>query len=118
MANSPSKKETGTTVSDLYKTDKATWEYVTIPEENALGEKHPEIRLNQEVFEPGKTYLVPKQVADYVRERLRVYVKSCVRILSPKRDFDALKAVPVGSAGGNVTQVASDSALASNFQHE
>ena len=70
-------------------TDKKDWVYLTIPEENALGEKHDTMGLNTHYFEAGQTYLVPKEVYDTITERLKVYARACVRVLQPKRDYDA-----------------------------
>lgn len=88
---------------DPWKTDQATWQYVTIPQENALGEVHAKLSLNRHEFFAGQTYLVPKEAAESLTERLHVYNKSCIRILQPRRDFDALSKIPLGnSSAGNV----------------
>lgn len=96
----------GLTVNDAYKTDQETWEYVTIPAENALGNAHDNIGLNKETFVAGQTYKVPAPIAAYLKERLREYAKSCVRVLQPKRDYKAEQAVSIGtSSGGAFTPV-------------
>src|SRR5690349_10198079 len=77
-------------------TDQSTWEFITIPEENALGERHDSMSLNSHVFEPGKTYRVPPKVAETMRDRLKVYARACVRVLQPKRDVDAERRVAIG----------------------
>lgn len=78
-----------TTVDELLASDRSTWEYVTIPKENALGETHATISNNKLQFKAGETYFIPKPIADDVRERLHVYARSCVRTLQPRRDFSA-----------------------------
>jgi hypothetical protein len=83
---------------DPWKTDKSTWQYVAVPPENALGEVHANMGINKDVFEAGKTYLLPEKMADTLRERLSVYARSQVRILQPKRDSVAENAVAIGSA--------------------
>jgi len=99
------------TMADLYKTDKATWEYISVPEENVLGEVHADIVINTERFRAGQTYLVPKLVAETVRERLKTYQRSCMRIMSPKKDTAAEQAVAVGSANATVPVVADASLI-------
>lgn len=86
-------------------TPKDNWEYVAIPQENALGEQHATMGINDKVFEAGKTYHVPPKTAHTLRERLKVYNRSCVRVLQPRRDYDAERAVSIGSAnpGGTYT---------------
>lgn len=98
---------------DVWKSDRSTWEYVAIPAENALGERHASIGLNKDNFEPGKTYMVPAKVAEFLRDRLHVYAKSCVRILQPKRDYAAENAVAVGSA--NASQIGAQPVDASHI---
>lgn len=95
--------------SDPWQSDKDTWQYISVPAENALGEVHASIGLNQHYFHAGQTYLVPKEVAESVQERLHVYARSCVRILQPRRDFDALSKVPLGSASSTSVQHADPS---------
>lgn len=67
-------------------TEQKNWEYVNIPEEDALGMKHATIRLNTHEFEAGETYLVPPPVAVFIKERLKVYNRQCVRTLQPRRN--------------------------------
>lgn len=102
------------TNTDPWKSDQTTWEFVSIPDEDALGYAHPPIGLNAHSFEAGKTYKVPPQVAAFVRERLKAYQRATVRVMSPKRDFAAEQAVAVGSANArNTTPVGSDLGAAS-----
>lgn len=93
---------------DPWETDKTNWEYVSIPEENALGQKHDTIGLHglntSHLFEAGQTYFVPAQVAAYVKDRLKVYNRSVVRILQPNRDVSAERAVSIGSVSGGSAQ--------------
>lgn len=81
----------------VWDTDKKNWEYISIPEENALGEAHCSMGLNQHQFDPGQTYLVPPEVARTLKDRLKVYAKSCVRVLQPKRDYESENQVATGS---------------------
>lgn len=92
MANLPAKQ------IDPWKTDKEGWEYIAIPEENALGERHASIGLNRNSFEAGQTYLVPPPVATFIKERLKVYNRACIRQLQPNRDIAAENAVAVGTS--------------------
>jgi len=80
-------------------TEKTNWEYVSVPEENALGERHDTISINGRWFwAPGTTTLTPPMTAKTVKERLRAYARGCVRILQPKRDTEAERLVAVGTA--------------------
>lgn len=82
---------------DPWKTPKETWVYVTIPEEDATGLKHPPIGLNKIEFRAGETYHLPKAIAAFVAERVKVYAKSVVRLFSPQVDRVALREVAVGT---------------------
>lgn len=81
-----------------WQTDQKDWEYISIPAENALGEKHDTMGLNSHYFEAGKTYLVPPKVAETIKERLAVYAKACVRVLQPRRDYVSEQQVAIGSS--------------------
>jgi len=91
--------------ADPWKSDQDKWEFVSIPDEDVLGNPYPSIGLNSHVFEPGKTYKLPSQVADYVKDRLKAYNRSCTRLLSPKRDLDAERRVATGTAPAGITAV-------------
>lgn len=98
-------------------TDKKNWEWVTIPRENSLGEKHAEIILNgKHEFTAGNKYLVPPAVADYITERLAIYARACVRILQPRRDYSAENQVDrfgtARSLGGARDAAASEDVIA------
>lgn len=71
---------------------------MSVPAENALGNAHDNISLNRHLFEAGQTYKVPPQVAETVRDRIKVYNRSCVRLLQPRRDYESENAVSIGSA--------------------
>ena len=90
---------------DPWKTDKSNWEYVSIPSENAIGEVHANLSISgphqYHLFEAGKTYLVPPIVATTLRERLRAYMQSRIRVYSPTRDMKSVNEqarMGVGSA--------------------
>lgn len=83
---------------DPWKSDKETWQYVTVPDEDPLGKKFPNIGLNAHTFSAGETYLVPKEVADYIKDRTKVFNRSCIRLLQPNADMKSIGEVSVGSA--------------------
>lgn len=83
---------------DPWTTSQETWEFVTIPEEDPLGTKFHSISLNKQYFDAGKTYKVPPPVAVFLRDRIRVYNKSCVRLLQPNVDMKSISEVAVGTA--------------------
>lgn len=87
---------------DVWETPQETWEFVTLPDEDPLGKGFPTISLNKDTFEPGKKYLVPPQVASYINERIKVFNRSCVRLLQPNADMKSIGEVNVGSAHTNV----------------
>lgn len=107
MAETKPKVET----KDPWQTPKETWQYVTVPDEDPLGHAHPTVSLNKHVFEPGKTYLLPPQVAEYVTDRVRVYARSCVRQLQPNVDLKSLREVAVGTANSTASQYTSGAQL-------
>lgn len=74
-------------------TPKDTWENVHVPKENVLGEPHDTMSINNHVFEPGQTYLVPPKIAETLKERLSTYNRGIRRRLMPNRDFEAERAV-------------------------
>lgn len=82
---------------DAWKTAPETWEFVTVPDEDPLGKEFPDISLNKNVFSAGETYNLPAQVAAYVKDRIKVFNRSCVRLLQPNRDIAAENAVYFGS---------------------
>lgn len=82
---------------DPWKTPKESWQYVTVPEEDATGLKYPPIGLNKIEFKAGETYHVPQAIAAYVTERIKAYNKSVVRLFSPAVDRAALREVAVGT---------------------
>lgn len=87
----------GETLAELMKTDKSTWVMSSIPAEDIVGSAHPSVTLNGYTFEAGKTYLVPKRVADYINDRVKVFAKSCIRLFRPNLDTDAQMRVSMGS---------------------
>jgi len=86
----------------VWDSPKDTWEYITIPAENAIGETHAPVTNNRHKFEAGNTYLVPPAVAEDVRDRLKVYAKASVRVLQPKRDYDAERKVSTYGSSGSI----------------
>lgn len=74
---------------DAWETPKETWEFVTVPDEDPLGKTFPNISLNKHIFEAGQTYNLPPQVAAYVKDRIKVFNRSCVRLLQPNVDLKA-----------------------------
>jgi len=67
---------------------KATHRYVTIPDTDLFDMPHTPIVINGTPYGPGTHYL-ESELAGTVEERLRVHTRANVRILQPKRDFDA-----------------------------
>lgn len=84
-------------VQDPWQSPKETWQFVTVPDEDPLGMKYPNISLNKTIFEAGQTYQVPPPVAQYVNERIKVYNRSCVRQLQSNVDRKSLQEVAVGT---------------------
>lgn len=83
--------------ADVWASPQETWEFVTVPDEDPLGKGFPDISLNKHVFSAGQSYTVPAQVAAYVKDRIKVFNRSCVRLLQPNRDIAAENAVYFGS---------------------
>jgi len=85
---------------DPWSTDKATWQFVTIPDRDLTDQKYPPIWLNKIEFQSGQTYSVPPPVAQYLNDRIRAYNRSVTRLFSPARDMDAVNAQSVGTQAG------------------
>lgn len=83
---------------DPWTTSQEGWEYVSIPEEDPLGTKFHSISLNKNYFDAGQTYKVPPPVAMFLRDRIKVYNKSCVRLLQPNVDLKSINEVQTGGA--------------------
>lgn len=92
----PKKQTTGPV--DPWETSKETWQYVTLPDEDPTGLKFPTITLNKISFSAGQTYHVPPPVAEFVKERIKAFNRSVVRLFQPGVDRKALQEVAVGSA--------------------
>jgi len=91
-------KETKPVVTDPWESPQETWLYVTIPDEDPLGQVFPNVSLNKHIFTANNTYHVPPAVAAYLNERIKVFNRSCVRLLQPTVDRKALQEVAVGTA--------------------
>jgi hypothetical protein len=72
-----------TTIAEQYATPKDTWQYVTLPDEDPLGKPFPTIRLNKEAFERGQSYNLPAPIAVIIKDRIKEFNRSCVRLLQP-----------------------------------
>lgn len=81
--------------------DKASWVFVTVPVEDAIGNAHHDLWLNKDCYKAGQAHLVPPDVAVTLNERLRVNAKAAVRVLQPRRDMEAVNAVGIGSVAGH-----------------
>ncbi len=83
--------------SNAWDTPRETWEYVTVPEEDALGKTFPRVTLSgphtEHAFEAGQTYHIPSQVAEYVKDRIKVFNRGCVRLIQSNLDTKAQLAV-------------------------
>jgi len=90
---------------DPWKSDQETWQYVTLPDEDPLGKKFPNIGLNANTYKGGETYLVPPQVADYIKDRIKVFNRSCIRLLQPNADMKSINEVSAGSASSPNSQL-------------
>lgn len=97
-------------VVDPWKSEKTNWEYVTIPAENAIGEVHADISISgpsqYHLFKHGETYLVPPIYAATIKDRLRAYMASRIRVYSPSRDMSAVTAQ--GKSGVGSAQLGTD----------
>jgi hypothetical protein len=105
---------------DVWHTSKETWEYVSIPAENAIGEVHANLSISgpnqMHIFEAGNTYLVPPIYATTLKERLKAYQSAKIRVYSPTRDMVAVNAqakMGVGSAQAGGEQISHDPSMVS-----
>ena len=89
--------KTAVTPVDPWETDKATWQYASVPAEDPLGKTFPTVRLNKYEFKAGETYHLPKEVAAYVNDRVTKFNRSCVRLLQPEMAAEGIKRSADGS---------------------
>lgn len=87
-----------TTIAEFYATPKETWQYVTLPDEDPLGKKFPKIMLNKEVFEAGQTYNLPTPIATYLKDRIKIFNRSCTRLLQPDMAQDGIVRTAEGAS--------------------
>lgn len=80
--------------------------YVTVPETDLFGMKHPGVRLNVESYEAGQTYFLDNERAKTIEDALKGYEQSTRRILQPRQDDKALADVARGSQRGGMERVA------------
>jgi hypothetical protein len=73
------------TMTEAMRSDKADWEFVTIPKEDAIGNPHCGVGLNQEHWGPG-THQVPPVIAEFINARLAILDRQTRRILLPRQD--------------------------------
>lgn len=71
--------------------------YITVPEDNKLGNPHPGAAINQDRFEAGKTYYVHPDIAEELQERLEIYDEHTLRLLLSRVNKKALR--QLGQAG-------------------
>lgn len=94
-----------TTIAELYTTPQETWQYVAIPTEDPLGKPFPSIYLNKEKYDAGQTYHMPPQIASFVNERIKIFNRSCVRLLQPDMAQDGIVRTADGAAARMPTLV-------------
>jgi hypothetical protein len=73
---------------------KATHRYVTVPDIDMFNMPHPGVRINHENYGPG-TYYLDKERADTVEKCLDDYEVGNRRLLQPRQDANAIRAVEV-----------------------
>src|SRR5271154_1678033 len=83
---------------DPWDTPEETWQFVTIPDEDFLGKRFPSISLNKFTLQAGQTSKVPAQIAAYFNDRIKVFNKSCVRLLQPNADLKSINEVATGTS--------------------
>lgn len=66
--------------------DKSNWEYVSVPSEDVLAHQAPQFSNNKDIYYPGQTYLLPPDKAADLKDRIREWTRSRVRILQPGVD--------------------------------
>lgn len=70
---------------------KQSQEYIAIPTEDPLGFPFPTIRINLQEFAPGQTYLLEKELAFSVKDRIRAYTRGITRQMQANRDMRAVR---------------------------
>lgn len=75
-------------------------EYVTMPESDVLDRKFPIIRVNHRDFKPGETYELEAELASTVKERIKAWQKSQLRLVQPKSDDKSIETMTKNGQGG------------------
>lgn len=83
---------------DPWTTDKAEWEYITMPKKDVLGKAYATVTINGTRFEPGTKYHVPSAIAEEIRNIMEGYDRYTRRLLSNDLDVDALNTIARNSA--------------------
>lgn len=68
---------------------KDTATLVTIPALDIFDQKFPTIRISRHEFHAGETYSLEEPLASTVKERIRAWERSNIRLLQPKKDVDS-----------------------------
>ena len=66
--------------------DKANWEWITVPEHDLFGQVHDGVRLNFELYGPGKHFVDPV-IAEQLRTQIDGGLKAQRRIMQPQTDI-------------------------------
>lgn len=77
-------------------TPKSAGRYVTVPDTDMFDMPHPGVRLNHESYGPG-THFLDNERANTVEQCLKDYEISNRRILQPRQDAAAIRAVNKGT---------------------
>jgi len=56
-----------------------------MPTEEITGANHPNVQINRDIYEPGKTYMVTPARKAGIEERIKVHAKACIRLTQGRK---------------------------------
>jgi len=56
-----------------------------MPTEEITGGNHPNVQINRDIYEPGKTYMVTPARKAGIEERIKTHAKACIRLTQGRK---------------------------------
>jgi hypothetical protein len=82
--------------------------WVNVPEKDLFDFPHPAIRVNLTSYEPGQSYFLEADVADWVENRILMKRSADIRVMRPNKDIESEQIMNRFGAGSRVGNVSSN----------
>lgn len=79
--------------------------WVKVPEKDLFDFPHPAIRVNLQAYEPGESYFLDADVADWVENRILMKRSADIRVMRPNKDIESEMIMNQFGAGARVGNV-------------